>query len=365
MITIILFIVVIAVLIFVHELGHFLAARLFGIRVEEFCVGFPPKIWQKKGGDTNYAIGIIPIGGYVKIVGEDGEGIQEGNPIPSDNMLSKSKPVQVAVLLAGVVFNLIFAWIIFSISFIVGIPTLTGYSPVGSMSLEGNNTTVVYIQNKMPASEAGIKVGDVIESIKINGDVVLSGEIQTEELSNLLKEKRPQSVTFNLGGEKEITVNPIVSESDSIPRLGLSIAPLAIAKSPWYLAPFHAAWYTLVSVKEISFGLFNFIKNIFIGTASLDGVAGPIGIASMVEQASRVGFGSLFSFIAVISIHLSVINSIPIPALDGGRVLFILIEWIRRKPIKQSVAVAVNATSMILLLILMVVITISDFARLF
>lgn len=355
--SILLFIIILGILIFVHELGHFLVAKKSGIRVDEFAIGFPPKIfsWMKNG--TKYALNLIPFGGYVKIFGEnpDDESLDKN---AKDSFVNKSKLTQASVLVAGVMFNVLFAWILFAMAFMIGFDV-----PKDAFSFVDNSETkvqVLAVEEDTPAERAGMESGDEIFGI-IKGGTETKFSNADEALNKVRTEETPFVIQTSRG---DIEIESRL-EKDDREIIGFFLDDVVNTRTNPATALWQGFLLTGVSLKEIFFALINLIGDAFQGDADLENVAGPVGIVGLVKDAAEDGFASLLIFTAFISINLALLNLLPFPALDGGRLLFILIETIIRKDINYKVANILNLAGFAILIILMIIITISDIGKLF
>lgn len=362
--SVIIFIIILGVLIFVHELGHFTVAKKSGIRVDEFAIGFPPRIYSFVKNGTRYALNLIPFGGYVKIFGEnpDEESLDPNN---KDSFLNKPKYIQAAVLVAGVAFNVIFAWILLSISLMSGFPQIV--TDDNKDDVRDVSVLVTQVFEDSPAKSAGLAPGDTIVSIS-NGEVSYRGkEITVENIQNTIKEADGDvGIEIIRGGENiDLAIKPESGIIGDQQALGISLDRIGRVSLPVHMAFVKGLLMTGTVTKEIFVGLISFFGLIFSGNASLDAVSGPVGIVGLVGTAANFGFIYLLGFTAFISINLAVLNIFPFPALDGGRLVMVLIESITRKPIKPSIANAINAIGFMILILLMIVITISDVIKLF
>ncbi len=365
--TFIIFLIILAVLIFVHELGHFLVAKLSGIRVDEFALGFPPTLYQKKVGETVYKLNLIPFGGYVSIFGENPTEESLTGSDSSRSITSKSRPIQAAVLIAGIVFNIIFAWILISGALTLGISPLVSFD-ANSDYLKDAKVLISQVVPASPADKSGIKVGDVIVGIQKGKERLEGNDLQVSKIQTLISEDQGEILTFSLnrsGVPLEIKTVPVPGIINDKAAVGIAMESAGIIKVPFYKAPIEGLKVTYTATVLTAQGLFNFIGTIVHGQAHFDQVSGPVGIVGMVGSASKSGFAYLLFFTSLISINLAVINLMPFPALDGGRLLFVLIESITRKPIPTRVANTLNATGFVLLILLMIVITYHDLSKLF
>ena len=370
--TVIIFIIVLAVLIFVHELGHFLAAKLFGIRVDAFKLGFGPKIFTWKRGETEYGVNWLPFGGYVKIFGEnpDEQSLDAAGPESSRSFVLKSRWKQALVLVAGVLFNFIFAWLLYVAVFTTGVTASTTGFEQYSSHFTDPRIMVTYILPGSPADKAGLQAGDVLTAVgstsaklasTLNGDSVITS-VQNTINDNAGK---PIAIDYTRGTEsRAIEVTPINSIVPNKYAIGISMDNTVDLKLPFLTSIGEGFRYTLILIKETVAGLYGFIANIFVGHPDFADVAGPVGIAGIVGNAAQLGFKYLVMVTAIISINLGVINLIPFPALDGGRILFVAVEGIFRRRIPAKFSNAVNMVGFALLMVLMVAVTWKDIAKL-
>ncbi|MEY2640841.1 MAG: hypothetical protein RL150_234 [Candidatus Parcubacteria bacterium] len=362
--SIIIFIIVLGVLIFVHELGHFLVAKWAKIRVDEFAIGFPPRLVSFQKGETRYALNLIPFGGYVKIFGEnpDDASMAAG---ATDSFVHRSKWIQAAVLVAGVTFNVLFAWLLFSISFMSGFPAIV--TEDNAAQVKDAQTVVTSVLPNSPASEAGLTVGDAIVMLEVPEKAIL-GKPSVEGVQQFIATHGTEAITVTItraDTEQTIVVTPSETIVADKPAIGISMNYVGELTLGPIAALIEGASTTGGMIRDTAVGLGTFLLDIVRGKAAFDQVAGPVGIVGLVGDASQFGFIYLLGFTAFISINLAVLNLIPFPALDGGRLLFVLIEGITRRPIKPVVANTVNAVGFALLILLMVVITVSDVVKLF
>ena len=363
--SVLIFIVILGVLIFVHELGHFLVAKKSGIRVDEFAVGFPPKIWSWTKNGTKYALNLIPIGGYVKIFGENADE-ESLDPENKDSFLNKSRWTQAAVLVAGVVFNIIFAWILFSISLMAGFPTVV--TEQNSSDIKESYVVVTNVFEKSPATQSQLMPGDQIIGISRGENILNVDDITISSIQDFIS-SNDESLTLDVNRGEEVLSLEVTPEKGIIGSeklaIGISMDRIGKLQLPFFEAVARGFVMTGQMIKEITIGLYGLIAETVTGKGSLDNVAGPVGIVGLVGNASSFGFTYLLGFTAFISINLAVLNILPFPALDGGRLLIVLIEGVTRRRIKSSIVNSINAIGFILLLLLMLIITINDVVRLF
>lgn len=361
MFTTIVFLIVLTILVFVHELGHFLAAKLFGIRVDEFAIGFPPRIWSFMRRGTRFAINIIPLGGYVKIHGENAE--DEATP---DSMLSKSRWQQVVVLVAGVTFNIIFAWILLSLAFVIGTTASTTGFPQEKVSDRGIRIT--FVAPGSPAEVAGFKPGEKILAIESSFSSLATTSLDITSIQDSIS-KSNGTVNFTVQ-EIDMTTEHIVSVTPTegvVPgkkAIGISMDEVGTIKLGPIDAVLYGAKSTWAMTENIAIGLWGFIKGLIVSEHSakevLKSVSGPVGIAGIVGSSAHQGFSILLAITAIISLNLAVLNLVPFPALDGGRIVVVCIEAIIRRRIQPKFINWINLAGFILLLGLMLIVTIKD-----
>lgn len=363
------FIIVLGILIFVHELGHFLVAKWLGIKVEKFSLGFGPKLIGWRRGETEYLISAFPLGGYVKLFGEGGfaetemvEQQYDQTPAPpvesalSPEDLARSfahRPVcqRMAVVLAGPLFNLIFAWLLLIGLYLTGLPIM--------------QATVGELLPGKPAAIAGLRTGDRITAV--NGIRVL----QWEDFSGTLAKTRGE-VTLELVRDKQpltIKLTPQHSEAKNLfgeavykPMIGIKPA-LDFATQRFGLADaVRLGNDKAVEVTKLT--ILSLVK-LVQGVVPLNTVGGPLMIADMANKAAQVGGSTFFMLLAVVSINLGILNLLPVPVLDGGHLVFYTIEMIIRRPVPQKVREYAQQAGMLLLIGLMVLAFYNDIVRYF
>lgn len=357
--SIILFIVVLALLILVHEFGHFLIAKLGKVRVDEFGLGLPPKVWNYKYGETTYSINWLPFGGFVKIFGEDPNEENINGPDSKRSLVNKPKWLQASVLIAGVGFNIILAWLIISTNLVIGMPVGLESLPNG-LRVENESLAIVGVLKDSPAERAGLKTGDLLISLKSGIDKKKS--LTPEAVKDFIVSHQTQAVTIQYKRDNQVENLTLKPEGKLI---GISMSRIGLVTVAWWQAPFYGAYFTYQLSVGTLMSLGQFAKGLVSDSGSaLAGIAGPIGIYSLMADAGRLGIVYLLNFIALISVNLAILNLLPFPALDGGRLLFVIIEAITRRPIKPIIANTLNLIGFALLIILMIVIAGSDILKL-
>ncbi|MGB4076302.1 MAG: site-2 protease family protein [Minisyncoccia bacterium] len=353
---IIVFILVLIVLIVVHELGHFFVAKWFSMRVDEFGLGYPPKAMTlAKRGGTEYTLNWLPFGGFVKIYGEDGDADAPGS------FTSKPRYMQALVLVAGILMNLVFAFVLISLTLAIGMPRALSDEEV--RSAPDAVLAISRVVEGSPAARAGLLPGDrILEAV---GETKFS-EVSAEAFTAFVADEGASPITFSLLRAGEPLSLSATPEKGAIPedkeKVGLGVGVAAVGTVPlaWWQAPYEGALITIEATKQIGLGLLAFFASVFTFSADLAAVSGPVGIAGAVGDASESGLAALLTLTAIISINLALINLLPIPALDGGRLLFVLIEALIRRPIPAAVAGAINAAGFAFLILLMLAVTASD-----
>ncbi len=348
--TILLFILVLAILVLVHELGHFLTARFFKIDVEEFGFGFPPRIMGWKKGNTTYTINWIPLGGFVRIKGED----QPADKSPG-NFGHKPARIRAAVIGAGVFMNLLLASLLFAICFMIGLPQIAEDLPPNARARDFN-VQVIEVLKDMPAEKADVRAGDII--LEIDGrdfDTVsdIQDYVDVDEGSLHVKFRRGKETI-----EKDIT--PAVSEETGKRIMGVALVETALVSYPPHVALAKGVGATWFYVKEIIMSVYGWFKDLVVSQKSDVEFAGPVGIAVLTGRVARLGFVYLLQFAALLSVNLAVINILPIPALDGGRLLFIIIEKFRGHAVRPKVEAAFHKVAFFGLMLVALLVTIKD-----
>lgn len=385
LLTIIIFILVLSVLVFVHEFGHFWTARRFGIKAEEFGFGFPPRaigwyrnvagVWRKVSGDrsresletaadaalhpdpnaTIYSLNWLPIGGFVKIKGENGE---ERND--ADSFAAKAIWQRTIILAAGVIMNVVLAWFLFSLGYLIGLPQVTGTYDPGAHVTQ-SQVIVAQVIPHSAAEAAGLKSGDIIKQVG-STPITTEGGLQDAIAADA---GHSTILLVDRGGTDEtITVTPPVVPGGRA-TIGIAIFSTGLVSYPFFLSIWEGAKTTVSTLGQIFAAFYGLIAAVFHGQNVSNDFAGPVGIASITGQAVRLGFTYLLQFMALLSLNLAVLNILPFPALDGGRILFLLIEKAKGKPVRRELETLIHNIGFLLLIALVLFVTYQDIVRLF
>lgn len=371
MLTILIFVVLLGALVFVHELGHFLTAKWNGIRVDEFGFGFPPRlfgfvkdettgkyriVWGAKdmpSGETVYSINWIPLGGFVKIAGEDGSEMTDPT-----SFASKSAWIRIKVLGAGVFMNFFFAWLLISVVLMLGLPQ--PIDPGEHGKYPNAKIQILAVGKSTPAEAMGLKMGDAI--ITVNGKRLTS----LEDISQEIASHKGQTISLGIdrsGKPLLLSGTPRQDVPANEGALGISFSETAVVSYPWYQAFYEGAKATYNITVAILQAFGKMIASLWSTEKAALDVTGPVGIVYLTKQMSDLGLPYLLQFAALLSINLGIINILPIPALDGGRILFILIEKLKGSPVSRRAEGIVHQVGFVLLLLLMLFVTIRDFSQ--
>lgn len=324
-------ILVFGIVIAIHEFGHFFVAKLSGVKVHEFALGMGPKLFNVRKGETEYTLRLLPIGGYVKMEGEDED---------SDDARSFGKRpglIKIAIVAAGAFMNFVLALVVFIIySYNVGTYT----------------TTIDIVADDMPAKEAGIMSGDKI--VEINDKKIENWTNVTDEISNFNGEKLEITVERD-DDLKTFNVEPIKNKEENRMMIGIQTT---VEKN--FSSAIKGGFNNFVISVNM---MFEFIGQLFKGNVNKDDVSGPVGIVYAVGQVSKQGLMSLLLFTGLISINLGVFNLLPIPALDGSRIVFLIIELLRGKPVDPNKEGFVHMVGFVILILLMIVVAYNDIIK--
>jgi len=339
----------------IHEFGHFIIAKKFGIRVDEFGIGYPPRLFGKKIGETIYSVNLIPLGAFVRIYGEEG-GVDDYRSFANLKIWKR-----VLIIIGGVAAFWLAAIIIFSIVFVMGADL-----PVGDQDVQGLTNPqirVVAVASDSPASQAGLQIGDTLTSIKYQASSI-----------KLDKIKDFQDFTTVHAGEQldlEISRNGAISDVSLTPRenppagqgavgIGLERMATLIKKASWYSAPIQGAVYTWQTTASAVHGLYITLSGLIMGRGAPQGAefAGPLGITVFLANAASYGAGFFLYFIGMIAVFIAIFNLFPIPALDGGKLIFLLLEKIKGRPVSVKIEQWITMSCFVVLIALSLFITI-------
>jgi len=334
------FIIILSILVLVHELGHFLVAKKFKIKVEEFGFGYPPRLFGVKRKGTIYSLNWLPFGGFVRMRGED---LPEGK----GSFSVQPKLVKLAVLTAGVAMNFLLGVVLFGVIYTkLGIPQKVDYLRITAVS-----------QNS-PAERAGIKPGDKIINFK-----------DEQEFIKFINLNRGKEIVLRLEN-REVSVIPRLIEATPAGEgaLGIGFTNMDMVQFPFWQRPFLGAWVGFKEAlgwgKDIIMSLTKTAVGLSKGQAPQE-VAGPVGIYQISRDVTKIGLIPSLQFMAILSINLSILNLLPLPALDGGRLAFLVLEAATRRKIKPKIEQMIHLVGMALLIGLMILVTIKDIKRLF
>ena len=380
MLTFLIFIAVLAVLVLSHEFGHFIVARKNGIQVEEFGFGFPPRligvrqvkfagkkkleiIWSKRKlletlehehAGTIYSINLLPLGGFVKIKGESGSEADVNDP---DSFFTKKTWQKSAVISAGVVMNFVLAAILLGVGYMIGMPQLSDDYAGTDSKLQ-----IIQVLPDMPAGKAGIKEGAVILSVNSASENLQNPNVTNfREFVSKHRNEELRVIFIQDGKTIEKNLKPEPIEGTDRAGLGVGIINIGTLRYPWYRAIYEGFVTAFSYLGMIFAGLWSLIAQIFSGKSVAGQVAGPVGVAVLTGEAARLGVVYLLQFTALLSLNLAAINILPIPALDGGRLLFILIAKIFKKEVPARIEQTIHLVGFTLLITLVIFVTFKDF----
>lgn len=351
-------------LVVIHEFGHFILAKKFGVKVEEFGIGYPPRLLGKKFGQTFYSLNLIPFGAFVKIHGETG-GIEDYRSFAGKPMWQR-----VLIVLGGVVSFWIVAAVLLSIvAGVWGLPTAV--SDEENHNLIDPKVQITYIVADSPAKGSDLRVGDVIKELVIDNQALQTDKVS--EVQEFIEAHQGQEITLVVKRGPDFfdkKIVPRVSPPEGEGALGVGLTRIALKPYPWYQAPIQGV--------IVCGGLtFSIVEGWLLGLKSLLGIAqlpegmkmelmGPVGILDLLREYFKLGVNYFLFLISLISIALALANILPIPALDGGKLVFLTIEAIRKKPVNQKIEQNITGIFFILLILLMIFITIKfDIPRVF
>ncbi len=346
-------------LITLHELGHFLLAKRFGVRVEEFGLGLPPRLTGIRIRETLYSLNLLPLGAFVRLEGEEGKALGERS--------YSSKPLWQRSLIvgAGVIAFWLVSFVIFTgLGATTGVPTAVQDDFIGEAQVQ-----VLEVLPGSPAAKAGIRAGDILQELSTPEHQEIkeisrvsqvqeftSGNLGKEIIVKVLRSRHPQELPLRIEEQVLAGQGP----------LGVVLANTAFVSYPWYEAPIRGALLTGLATLRILGGLWQVVVNLVSSQGLPQGVEfmGIVGIVALLENTFAFGWSSFLSLLAVLSLYLAIFNALPIPAVDGGKLLFLALEAVRGKPVAAALEQRIHATFFIVLIVLLLFVTIHDINRL-
>lgn len=356
LLTVIIFIALLLALVLVHEWGHLMAAKKAGCKVEEFGFGFPPRLFSKTWHGTRYSFNLLPLGGFVKIEGED---MQEAMPGP-DSFASKSAGWRIFILAAGVLMNVVLAWVLLSAQAGIGQPVLV--TEANGHALTDIKTYIVDVSENSPAAAAGIEALDRV--VHVNG--VASPTI--EQLQAAVASQAGQELQIEVerqGVHHTLTITPRENPPAEQGALGVSLAATGLERVAWWEAPWEGLKRTGQMLAAIAVQFWLVIDRLAGGGGVGESLTGPVGIAVYANEVTQLGLPYILEFGALISLNLAIINILPFPALDGGRILFVILEKIAGRRFPGKIEQITHTVGFALLILLMIAITFRDVQRFF
>ena len=356
--TIILFIAILGILVLVHEGGHFLAAKLSGVRVDEFGFGFPPRLLSRRRGETLYSVNLLPFGGFVRIAGEEGNADDE----PERNFSRKPLLKKLGMLLSGVGMNWLLAAVLFGVIAVAGAPVAVP----DDEGFAGASVTITGVAPGSPAQNAGLSTGDTIVAVA-PGRSAPQSVSRIDVVQEFLRSHGDEEVQMTVRrGQTEMTVSvvPRKEPPDGEGPLGVSLARVAFVSHPWYEAWWRGAFLAGMMTVSLADGFVDMLRTAFTDGELAEGLSGPVGIAALTGEVRTLGFIFLLNFIALLSLNLALINVLPIPALDGGRVVTVVLEKLTGKRIPTKALAWVHAAGFIVILFFVMALTVRDVRQL-
>jgi regulator of sigma E protease len=338
-----------SVVIIIHEMGHFFVAKASGVRVDEFGIGFPPRLFGWRKGETEYTVNAIPFGGFVRVHGEGRQ--EEDDKDATRSFATKSLGKKLGILVAGVTMNFLFGWFVLAGSFIVGAP---------------EHLMVASISQDSPAAIAELKAGDVITQAAWSG-TTLTDPVSVDAFITLTRQAAGASLVLTVergGFAREITLVGRVAPPEGEGPLGIALAPVGAAPQPFLSAVSTSFLQSVAILRDVVAGFARLVAGVFTDLNVLREVSGPVGIVALTAQSGALGVAYFCQLLALISLNLVVLNLIPFPALDGGRMLLVVIERLIRRPVPRRVELVVNGIGFAALLTLMAVVTVQDVGKL-
>lgn len=356
-VTLLIFIVILGFLVFIHEFGHFLAAKRAGIKVEEFGFGFPPRIFGIEIKGTIYSINWIPIGGFVKIKGESGEHRKDKDSFAAQKIWKRG-----IILSSGVGMNFLLTILLLIIGFSIGIPSVIDQKISSRAKIRDLKIQIFSVVEGLPAEEAGLQMGDTI--VKIDDQKFTA--IEELQAYNQTLESDSVQLEIDRGGQiltKEVGLVEIEENGQEKKAIGVNLVETGIVSYPWYQAIVRGIEATLFITWQIILAIVNILKNLVVSQQLAADISGPVGIAVLTGQVANLGFVYILQFAALLSLNFAIINFLPFPALDGGRLLFLIIEKIRGKAVNANLESIIHNIGFALIILLLLTVTFRDITR--
>jgi regulator of sigma E protease len=354
MLTVLVFILILGLLVLVHEIGHFVSALRLGVDVEEFGLGFPPRLISFKRKGIRYSLNLLPLGGFVKIKGESGGDNEDPHNFFLQPVWKKS-----IILSAGVTMNFLLAWLLLAFGFYHGLP-----QAIESGSTENGLTErrvlIMEVVKNSPALQAGLGVGDEILSIN---NVKITN---SEEVYNLIETSTTTEVAIGYvreGQTKETKIKPEIIDNSSEFLIGIGVIDTAVVHYGFWGSLGQGLKTTVILTWQILVALYNLLAKLLTEGKLMAEISGPVGVAAMTGKFVKMGWIFILQFAALLSINLAIINILPFPALDGGRLAFVFLEKIRGHRVSEKIENIIHNSGFVLLMLLIVVITFRDLGR--
>ena len=344
MLSLILFLIILGTIVLIHELGHFIFAKLFGVYVYEYSIGMGPKVLSKRpeGSETEYCLRLIPIGGFVRLAGEEGEDGDESVP-KEKKLYNKGFLQRFLIFFMGPGFNMVLAFVTLFVSCLIFSGSVT------TMTLKG-------LTSEYPAYNAGLRNGDVL--VKVDGEKVSSW---TQARLKIASSKEGKSIKFTVRKKDGTLSSSVVKPIKVKDQDGKSSYKYGVGCEQVKLKGIVGSFkYSILQSREMLITMYETLRYLFTGKLGVNDLSGPVGVYEIVDQQSHTGVNNLLYLLAYLSVNVGVINLIPFPAFDGGHIMFLIIEKIRRKPLSSNVEATITGIGFILILLLMVYITFHD-----
>ncbi len=354
MLTLIVFVVVLSLLVFVHEFGHFLSARRLGVEVEEFGFGFPPRLVGRKRGQTIYSINAIPFGGFVRLKGEDGQLGETPRSFTSVSIFRRA-----VIIVSGVAMNFVLTIVVFIIGFTVGVPSSVTSTLPGAQ-IRNQRIVITQVLDSSPAQKAGLRAGDTITAI--NGQKSTTDD----DIRSVLEASPGQDVQLDVtqsGEQRSLTVKPERLNDESIGKIGAGLETVGVVSYPLHWAVVNGVRTTVSLSGQVVVAFGVFLQELMLRGHLSPDVSGPIGIAVITGEVTKLGFMAVLQFMGLLSLSLAVINVLPFPALDGGRLFFLLLERLRGRAVNRRFEAIMHNVGFALLILFVLAVSVQDVRR--